>query len=76
MLEIVVFALHALAWEEVGPEEPTGKGSYVEVEIVDLVLTRRVSEYVQSYEAECGVVLLTVDSDVNPFDETVVDRSK
>ena len=76
MLEIVAFPLHTLVGDEVGPEEPTREWSYVEVEIVDLVLTPRVSEDVESYEAECGVMLLTVHPDVNTFDETVVHRGE
>ena len=62
--------------DEVGPEDPAWEWSDVEVEIVDLVLTRRVSEDVQSYEAECRVMPLSVDTDVNALHEPIVDRGE
>jgi hypothetical protein len=70
--EVAPFTLNALARDEVGPEDPTRERSYVEVEIVDLVLTRRVSEDVESDKTEGGMVFLAVDADVNAFHEAVV----
>ena len=60
--------------DEVGPEDPAWKRPDVEVEIVDLILTRRVSEDIQSYEAECRVMPLAVDTDVYALHEPIVDR--
>lgn len=74
--EVVLFTSNARAWDEVGPEKPTWEGSYVEVEIVDLILTPRVSEDVQSHEAECGVMLLAVNTHVDALHEPVVYRGK
>src|SRR5262245_23679774 len=72
--EIVLFATHTLVRDEVGPEKPAGERTDIKIEIVDLILTRRVSKDVESYEPERGVMFVAVDADVNAFHEAVVDR--
>ena len=51
-----------LVWDEVRPEDAAGEWPDVKVEIVDLVLTLRVSKDVESYETERGVMPLAVNA--------------
>ena len=61
---------------EVRPENATGDRPDVKVEVVDLVVTRRVTEDIQSYKSEGCLVPLAIDTDVLALHEPVVDRRK
>ncbi len=73
LFEVSPLSSHVLLPDEVGPEDALWKRSDVEVEIVDLILTRRVSEEVQSYEAKGRAMPHAVDTHVLALHEAIVD---
>src|SRR5437879_13800137 len=60
----------------IGPEQPARERPDVEVEIVDLIPTRRVGKDVQSDKPEGCVMLPAVDTNVGALHEPIVGRGK
>src|SRR5216683_2143867 len=75
-LEVVFAGTDARVRNAVGPEQPSGEGPDVEVEIVDLIVTSLVTEDIQSDKPEGCVMFPAVDTNVCSLHEPIVDRGE